>query len=279
LDLNNGKELTMNERETFYLNCVCDIIKDKNSSILVCGGGPLDKNIFEKLGFHDVTISNIDSRMKEHDYDPFKWKYENAESLSFNAELFDFVVIHATIHHASSPHKVLTEMYRVARKGILAFESRDSVIIRLFEKFGFTQTYEHAAVFYSDCKYGGMNNTEIPNYIYRWTEREIEKTIQSYAPYFKHKFVYNYGTAFPCTPELENNAKLKVTLLKSMRLFFYVFVKLFPKQQNLFSFYVEKPIILNSLFPWLIFDDKSGKITFNKEWGNQKYKSPIKSCT
>jgi SAM-dependent methyltransferase len=268
----------MNERETFYQNGVRDLIEDKNASILVCGGGTLDKGIFEKLGFHDVTISNLDIRMKGNEYAPFRWKYENAEFLSFNAESFDYVVIHAVIHHASSPHKVLTEMYRVARKGILAFEAHDSVILRFLERYGFTQTYEHAAVYYNDCKYGGMNNTEIPNYIYRWTEREIEKTIQSYAPYCKHKFVYRYGIAFPCTPELENNGQLKVILLKFMRPLFGIFVKLFSKQQNLFAFYVEKPTILNSLFPWLIFDDKERNIAFNKEWGDRKYKSPTKRC-
>lgn len=261
----------MDQRETFYLNCVCNLIKDKDCSILVCGGGTLDKNIFEELGFHDVTISNLDSRMNENEYNPFKWKYENAESLSFSSESFDYVVIHAAIHHASSPHKVINEMYRVARKGVLAFEARDSVIMRLLEKLGVTQVYEHAAVFYNDSKYGGVNNTEIPNYIYRWTEREIEKTIASYAPYCKHKFIYKYGTAFPCTPESENKGKYKVLLLRFIRPLFYVFVKLFPKQQNLFSFYIEKPVILNSLFPWLILDNNTGKIAFNKEWGGKKY--------
>lgn len=263
----------MDEREKFYQNGVSDLIEDKNASILVCGGGSLDKAIFERLGFHDVTISNLDERMKGNEYTPFRWKYENAESLTFNAESFDYVVIHAAIHHASSPHKVLTEMYRVARRGILAFESRDSVIMRFFERWGITQTYEHAAVYYNDCKYGGVNNTEIPNYIYRWTEREIEKTVKSYAPYCRHKIIYRYGNAMPPTPGLENKGQLKTNLLKFMRPLYGLFVKLFPGQQNLFAFYVEKSTIPNSLFPWLIFDDKDGKITFSKEWGDRQYKS------
>lgn len=269
----------MNERETFYYDGVRDLIKDKNASILVCGGGILDKTVLEKLGFHDVTITNLDTRMKGDEYAPFKWKYENAECLSFNAESYDYVVIHAAIHHGSSPHRVLTEMYRVARKGVLALEARDSVIMRFMEKYGITQTYEHAAVYYNDCNFGGINNTEIPNYIYRWTEREIEKTIQSYAPYCKHKYIYKYGSAFPCTPELENKGQLKKTLLKFVRPFFDVLVKLFPKQQNLFAFYVEKPAIPNSLFPWLVFDEKEKRITFNKEWGDRKYKKPTENRT
>jgi ubiquinone/menaquinone biosynthesis C-methylase UbiE len=260
-------------RDIFYYNVIYDTILDKNSSILVCGGEQVDRDTFKKAGFLNVTISGLDTRMKSDDFAPFKWKYENAESLSFNNGSFDYVVIHDAIHHSSSPHKVLTEMYRVAKKGILAFESRDSVIMRFLEKFGFTQIYENSSVYFNNCKYGGVNNTDIPNFIYRWTEREIEKTIQSYAPYCQHKFAYKYGNSFPSTPELKDKGQLKKYFLNFMRPFYYVLVKLFPKQQNLFSFYIEKPLILNSLFPWLVFDNKENKIIFNKKWGEQQYKN------
>ena len=263
-------------RDIFYQNVVRDTIGDKNASIIVCGSGPTDKDVFEKLGYRNVVLSGLDTRMNAENCAPFKWKYENAESLSFNAESFDYVVIHDAIHHASSPHRVLTEMYRVAGKGLLAFESRDSVVMRLLERFGFTQSYENSAVYYSDNKAEGVNNTEIPNYIYRWTEREIEKTIHSFAPYCEHKFVYRYGNAFPSTPELKNKGRLKMNFLNFMHPFYSVFVKLFPKQQNLFAFYIKKPAILNSLLPWLIFDNKENKIVFNKKWGDQKYKRPPK---
>ena len=53
---------------------------------------------------------------------PFKWSFQNAESLSFVDDSFDYVVIMPQ-SITSVPHKVLTEMYRVAKKGVLAFES------------------------------------------------------------------------------------------------------------------------------------------------------------
>jgi len=81
----------------------------------------------------------LDSRMTKDSYNPYVWKYENAESLSYPDESFDYVVIHAAIHHASSPHKVLTEMYRTAKIGVLAFESRDSVIMNYLERKELTQ--------------------------------------------------------------------------------------------------------------------------------------------
>ena len=246
------------------------MISDKHASLLVCGGGTLDKNILGKAGFSNVTISNLDSRMAGNEYAPFKWSFENAEQLSFEDSSFDYVVIHAAIHHASSPHKVITEMYRVASKGILAFEARDSFVMRLMEKFGFAQVYEHAAVYYNGCKFGGVNNTEIPNYIYRWTEREIEKTIKSYAPAFQHRFIYRYGSALPYSPKLERN-KIKYFMIMLARPFYYLFTRIFPRQQNLFAFFVEKPDIQYRLFPWLNFDKKKNKITFNRSWGDQKY--------
>lgn len=264
----------MNERVGFYRRLVCKRIKDKNASILVCGGGTCDKRVFEDLGFTTVTISNLDERMDGNEYASFKWKYENAESLSFEDQSFDYVVIHAAIHHASSPHKVLTEMYRVARKGVLAIEPCDSIIVRIFEKLKFAQTYECAAVFYNECQYGGVNNTDIPNYVYRWSERDVEKTIKSYAPFVEHNFHYDYGTGFPTTPKLENKGKLKHLFLITMKPFYWLFVKMFPKQQNLFGFYIEKPTLPEMLFSWLIFNGE--KIVFNKEWGEKKFKgSPL----
>lgn len=263
----------MNEREQFYHKIVQELIPDRHASVLICGGGLLDKNIFAGLGFLNVTLSNLDTRNTEQDYAPFRWKYENAENLSFSNEAFDYVVIHAAIHHASSPHKVLTEMYRVAKKGVLAFEARDSLVMRLLEKYGITQVYEHAAVFYNDCQYGGVNNTDIPNYIYRWTEREIEKTIQAYAPFCKHQFHFRYGTAFPATPALEKKSGMKMLLLKAAQPLFRVFAALFPRQQNLFAFYIKKPSIPESLFPWLTYDDEKNKIEFNRQWGEQRYQT------
>lgn len=263
----------MEERIAFYKKVVQERIGSPKASVLVCGAGVLDKTVFHELGFEDVTISNLDTRIGPGDYAPFKWKFENAEALSFEDNSFDYVVIHAAIHHASLPHKLLVEMYRVAKIGLLAFESRDSLTMRLLERFDLTQVYEHAAVYYNDCQYGGRNNTDIPNFVYRWTEREVEKTIQTYAPYFRHKYIYAYGTAFPCTPALEAKGAAKKAFLTAVRPLYWLFAKLFPSQQNLFAFYVEKPVSRDALFPWLIYDEKEGKIKFNKAWGDKKYKN------
>ena len=260
-------------RDKFYHNILSKFMMPKEASILVCGGGSIDQEVFLSLGYTNVTISNLDTRVKKNPFEPFKYAHEDVQKLSCEDNSYDYVVIHAAIHHCSMPHTALLEMYRVAREGILAFESRDSVLMRFLIKVRVAQEYEQLAVFYNDCKFGGVNNTDIPNYVFRWTEREIEKTVQSFAPEHRHKFRYYYGSAFPAAPKLELNNSLKVIFLKLFEPLYFIFSKIFYKQQNQFAFYVAKPKNDEGLFPWLTQDDLSKAIKFNKSWGKNKYKN------
>ena len=265
----------MDNRETFYLSVISELIVGKDATILVCCGGSVDKKILELAGFNNVIISNLDDRMEGNEFLPYKYKHEDITSLSFDDDSFDYVIARDSIHHTREPHKSIIEMYRVAKKGILCIESRDSFIMQIIVGLRLSQDYEHAAVYYNDCKYGGVNNTEIPNYVYRWTEREVEKTIQSYAPSAKHNFIYKYGTSYPSIPKEEKNNRLKLLFLNVMQPLYWVFTKIFSKQQNLFAFYVEVPNISNMLFPWLKVDENQN-IVFNRSWGDQNYKEDEK---
>lgn len=198
----------MDENLLFYVNIVRELIKNKNSSILVCGGSIEDAKVFRLLDFSNVMISGL---FETHDdFTPYLWQKENAEFLSFIDESFDYVVMHEAIHHTQLPHKVLTELYRVAKKGILVIEGRDSLLIRLAERLGYSQEYEVAGTYHGM----GVNGTEIPNYIFRWTEREVEKTIKSFSPFYKHKIIYRYGSLYPNGPDLNKSQKLTLYLLR-----------------------------------------------------------------
>ena len=261
---------TIDTRYSFAKEVITDWIKDTTSKILIVGGGKTDSAIFLQLGFKNVVVSNLDSRIKGDEFTPYEWSYQNAENLTYNDSEFDFVIVHAALHHCESPHRALLEMYRVAKKGVIAFESRDSLLMQILEKFHLVQTYEHAAVYFNDGKYGGVKNSEIPNYVYRWTEREIEKTINSYSPYGNHLFRYKYSHAFPATSGLERNSKVKVLIFLMAQPIYKLFALIFPKQQNLFAFYIQKYSPEQGLHPWLIFDE--GKIKFNNNWGKIFYK-------
>jgi hypothetical protein len=144
--------------------------------------------------------------------------------------------------------------------------------MKLIIKLNLSTEYEHFAVYYNDCKYGGVDNTEIPNYIYRWTEREIIKTIQSYAPQHKHFFKFDYASVYPCTPDIELNNTLKVIFLALAKPFYIILSTIFYKQQNQFAIFIEKPQNDKDLYPWLKRDSISNRIGFNKFWGQQRYK-------
>lgn len=260
----------MDRRFQFYKRNIDLWIKNRDASVLIVGGGDYDFRVFRENGFQNVTISNLDSRMNQSDYLPYKYAFENAENLSFNDDSFDYVVVHASLHHCSSPHSALLNMYRVARKSVILFESRDSFLMNLTEYFGFTETYEHSAVYHNNGEYGGVDNSDIPNFVYRWTEREIEKTIKSYSPYASQKFKYSYDYDLPRSFETRKAVHFKKYLVKLLSIFYIPFKFFFPRQQNLFACKIDKPDLSNELFEWLnVIQDR---IEFNKKWGEKYYK-------
>lgn len=71
-------------------------------------------------------------------------------------------------------------MYRVARKCAVAFEARDSFMMRLAVRLGLTMDYEINSIDANGR--GGFADTGVPNFIYRWTERDVQRTSASYDP-------------------------------------------------------------------------------------------------
>jgi ubiquinone/menaquinone biosynthesis C-methylase UbiE len=258
-------------RILFYQKTIDKWIIDKNASILVVGGGHNDYLVFYSLGFKNVVISNLDSRVHKADFEPYQWSFQKAEELSYLSNMFDFVVVHAALHHCESPHRALIEMYRVARIGVIAFESRDSLLMTLMERLSLVPSYEHISVYYNEGKFGGVNNTSIPNYIYRWTERDIEKTINAYAPCAKHKILYEYGSDEPASSNLQKKASIKKIVVSMAKPFYYIFIKFFPTQQNLFAFHIRKPNLVIDIHPWIKIDNE--ELDFNMEWAESEYKS------
>ena len=57
-----------------------------------------------------------------------KNQMENAESLSFDDNSFDFVLCKESYHHCTRPMKALYEMLRVAREGVVLIEPREKHI-------------------------------------------------------------------------------------------------------------------------------------------------------
>lgn len=248
--------------KAIYAREVQRFIPDKQASILVCGAGASDRDVFHALGYQDVAISGMDLREQVHGLRSVK--FENAEELSFADDSFDYAVMHAAVHHTRLPHKVLTELFRVSRKGFLVIESRDSMLMRIASRFGLTEQYEVAGNFAGH----GVNGTDIPNFIYRWTEREVEKTIKTYAPHFNHHMEFSYSSHYPEGNGFGRGMRLFVKVLKPVYL---VFKTLFPRQQNHFSFFVRKPSVPADLKPWIRYNEETDELEVNQKWIRSSY--------
>lgn len=181
-------------------------------------------------------------------YEPYQWEKQDAENLSYSDDEFDWVFVHAGLHHCASPHQALCEMLRVAKKGISVFESRDSVLNKISNRLGIVPEYELEPCVLSDGKYGGWRNTHVPNYVYRWTEREVKKTVNSFLPHYIHKFNFYYGLTVPTQRLAMSSSFQKRFIGQIAQGIGPLFKFLFPRQCNNFAFFVSK---YGPLQPWL----------------------------
>ncbi len=250
----------MEERLAFYRRTISKWIPDRQASILIVAGGKNDQDVFYELDFKNVVVSNIsitDQETPTNSLAPYAWSHQNVEALTYGENTFDYVVVHSGLHHCQSPHRGLLEMYRVAKKAVIAFEPPDNLLIRLMQRIGLALIYETPCCGGQD---GGVNNTDIPNYVYRWTEREIEKAISSYAPIASHRFYYAYASGEP-SPPLTAGSVIKRVVIRLAKPAYRLWGMCFPRQQNMFAFMVEKPILSRDLHPWLVSD--GSKIRFD----------------
>ncbi len=261
--------------EAFYAEVLKELLDEhlleRHMQVLVVCGGDTDKEVLHGSGFANVVISNLDARMTGDEYAPFAWSFQDAENLTFEDDSFDFCIVHSGLHHCHSPHRALLEMHRVARKGILLFEPYDNFLTRVGVRLKIGQDYEHAAVFYNDCTYGGVKNSWLPNYIYRWTEAEIIKTIHSFAPHANHHFKFIYKMRIPWTQlQGRKNKLFYYTVCLSLPIL-KIFSALLPKQSNNFAALILKPRLPQDLHPWLLWEESQLKL--NHTWLTTTYKS------
>ena len=148
-------------RKNFYCKIIKKYLKNKiKNTILVLGAGNLDKEILKK--YSNTFFTNINAQNEK--------MIKNGilmQNLPYNNNSYDYVITHASIHHCSRPHAAILEMLRVAKYGVIFIESHDCLLTKLSCKLGFSEIYEYSAV-ESDA-HGGLDNTNIPNFVYRWT--------------------------------------------------------------------------------------------------------------
>jgi ubiquinone/menaquinone biosynthesis C-methylase UbiE len=234
-------------------NLLEDGLLDRGMSVLVSCGGAADRDALRDEGFTNVTITNVDEAGDDGSLAPFAWERQDAENLSYEDGSFDLAVVSAGLHHCRSPHRALLELYRVARVAAVALEARDSALMRLAVRLGAVDEYELAAVAAHGLRSGGVANTSTPNYVYRWSEREVEKTVASFAPHARHRLRFFREFELPDTL-IEADRGPRAALLRLARPVVTGITRVLPSQANLFAFAIEKPQLPDDLQPWMRVD-------------------------
>jgi SAM-dependent methyltransferase len=224
-------------------------VLQRGMSVLVVCGGTADRDVFQELGFEDVTVSNLaDDRA---DYAPYRFRVQDAEELTYDEGSFDLVAVSGGLHHCRSPHRALLEMYRVARRAIFVLEARDSVLMRAGARLGVVDDYEVTAVAAHGFRAGGVRHTSAPNFVYRWTEREVEKTIASNAPHARHRIRYFHELELPLSVLEARHGRLGGAVARVAEPALRLVTHALPSQANLFAFLIEKPRLPDDLQPWM----------------------------
>jgi SAM-dependent methyltransferase len=263
----------MNEIDRFYRDTLLGLLErgtmSRDFRILVVCGGQLDRDVLNDIGFTNVVISNLDTRRAPSDFAPFDWSLQDVEELDYDEAEFDFVIVHSGLHHCRSPHKGMLEMYRVARHGILAFEPLENWTTRIGVRFGVGQEYEISAVASNEYRFGGVRNSQIPNFVFRFTEREVVRTIRTYAPHKKDEFFFFYGLCMPWGPLKRSRNRMRYALAIAAYPALKVLTTLLPRESNNFAFVVLKPGNAQSLQPWLKFE--GDEVVIDRNWVKTVY--------
>ena len=133
-----------------------------------------------------MTLSNVeplvDAETEPMPETDITLLYADLEKLPVADASYDVVLAHEVLHHCRSPHAALVEMLRVSRRNIVLMEPNDSLAMRWLMRLRFSTSYELPAVIYNNYEKGGVNNTDIPNFIYRWDPRTIYQTVAACLP-------------------------------------------------------------------------------------------------
>ena len=105
--------------------------------------------------------------------------------------------------------------------------------------------------------------------MYRWTEREIEKTIRSATPWMVCGFRYFHATRPPSGAASRRNPWIRLGLRLAIPLA-KVLGRLVSSQTNCFAFLVTQPSPGKGSPPWIRWN--SSEPTLDPEWARRQYR-------
>ena len=222
-----------------------------DDSVLVQFAGTFDEMVCKEVGLTNATFVNIapDSPSSE-----IGGAVTDAHTMPYESGSYDHVMGHSGLHHCSRPHEALHEMYRIARKTVLFVENQDSALMRAATKAGVVGWYELAAVVADGYDTGGVDGTGVPNFVYRWTRRDLIKAVAAFDPAYdipvEIHTEWNLGTGRVASAALQR--KLHLSDTAAVRVFNggqRVLNKVAARQGNIFAATIRKD--LATLHPWM----------------------------
>jgi SAM-dependent methyltransferase len=153
---------------------------ETSGTLLVLGASDGDAAVLSEAGWSSITLSNFYSSMDT--FNDNGYLHLDAEDLSLPDESFECVAAYEVLHHCRSPHRALCEMLRVSSHYVMFQEPNDSALYRLLRRIGLIFPFEIAAVVANGYVSGGVRNTSVPNYIYRWNHLTAYQSAMSYVP-------------------------------------------------------------------------------------------------
>lgn len=219
-----------------------------DDSVLVQFAGSFDEQVCASAGLSNCHFANIAPNSASTG-DTVAERFD-AHRMPQADGSYDHVVAHSGLHHCSRPHEALHEMYRLARKSVTFVENQDSLLMRAATAAGLVYAYELPAVVGANYESGGVDGTAVPNYVYRWTRRDLMKTVAAYDPAFhvpiEFHTEWNIGVSRASTVGLRRKLRLRsdtqaeILLLRAQRILNAVAAS----QGNIFAATIRKDLRL-----------------------------------
>ena len=258
--------------EPFYLSVLEQELRlgrmTTADKILVTCGGNRDRLALLAAGFTDVVITNLAPHHGHADYHPYSWEYQDIESLTYEDGAFDVVIVHSGLHHCYNPIRALGELYRVARKQMIAFEPYETWFTRLGAFLGYGQEFEDLAVHTFGGLSGGVANTEIPNLVYRFNEREVRKFARAFRPWGESPIRFYRALRMNIDRFRLHGSWLLRTSFKLAYPIITVLARVFKPLNNNLCFVIQVPEPAN-YHPWI--RESGGKPRVDPEYLQAKY--------
>ena len=159
-----------------------------DQSVLIVGGSAADEQLLRQVGFKDILNSNLPTDMDRLNGEEWRaapkpsiWRWMPSRWICRPIPMILCSPLKFCITAARHTRR-LCEMLRVSRRYVVFMEPNDSAAMNALVKMNFSFPYELPAVIAHDYQSGGLRDSNIPNFIYRWNRHEVVKTVSSCIP-------------------------------------------------------------------------------------------------